>query len=84
MLCKNIRMIESVAKDSGLRTIPRRMRKRKGKRVEDYSLIAITQTAASQGLPEYKVENSTDIDGLIHAGHGIHSPMVPAVLRQLT
>lgn len=60
------------------------MRKRKGKRVEDYSLIAITQTAASQGLPEYKVENSTDIDGLIHAGHGIHSPMVPAVLRQLT
>lgn len=57
------------------------MRKRKGKSVEDCSLIAVTQT---HGPPEYKVENSTDTDGLIHAGHGIHSPMVPAVLRQLT
>ena len=57
------------------------MRKRKGKSVEDCSLIAVTQTHRP---PEYKVENSTDTDGLIHAGHGIHSPMVPAVLRQLT
>lgn len=60
------------------------MRKRKGKSVEDYSLIAVTQTVASHGPQKYKVENSTDIDGLIHAGHGIHSPMVPAVLRQLS
>lgn len=57
------------------------MRKRKGKSVEDYSLIAVTQT---HGPPECKVENSTDTDGLIHAGHGIHSPTVPAELRQLT
>lgn len=77
-------MIESVAKDSGFRTISEERGKGKANVWKTPSLIAITQTAASQRLPEYKVENSTDIDGLIHAGHGIHSPMVPAVLRQLT
>ena len=81
MLCKNIQMIESVAKDSGLRTL---WGKGKTKVWKTTVSLQPFKLPPRRGPQKYKVETSTDTDGLIRAGHGIDSPMVPTILRQVT